>query len=150
MATVTKAYNMRDVEPRNPWVRYRVHVYETVEDARTGQVVRETGDINDFGTLRDALYEVADFIQEHGGRVCWDDLDGRLQSCWMVYDDPFEDLEPDRFLVSYTVWVEKVVTWELWRKLEGCWQYYGRDVRERELRLTLRRLEPFGLETEVS
>jgi len=78
----------------------------------------------DFDDLRRALFQIANLVSGRGGPDYWDELEGRLGSCWLDYFNyTFDrDVEPGQMEVSYYVWLE-----------------HG----DKELRLTLKRLQPY-------
>lgn len=136
-----KLYNMIDrpaSDVRAEVVYYRVWVGTLIEETETSKIVYEWCENESFDTLRDALRHAASFIRWHGGFENWDELDGRVGSCWMDYHDPF--IERGRYSVSYTLWVEKVTQRRLFRDRGNCVQIIGREILERELRLTMKRL----------
>lgn len=128
-----KLYNFRDgpTVPEPKVVYYRLWIAETVEHDSGGTMdhVRH----EDKKTLDGALLTAARFVQEHGGFESWDECYGRVQSGWMEH-------HWDDCLVSYTLWIEKITERRLWLNRGDCVQLVGRDIRERELHLTLKRL----------
>lgn len=128
-----KLYNFYDgpALPRPKDVRYRLWIAQTVEHESGGTM--EHTHHEDHKTLADALRAAARFVQDHGGFESWDECYGRVQSGWMEH-------HWDDCLVSYTLWVEKITERRVWRDRGGCLQIVGCDIRERELRLTMKRL----------
>ncbi len=133
-------YNYRDGAPRVTVSRtYRLEVFYSVATQDEDGTLLDT--CIDEGTeirreseeLRPLLADLAGFIADRDGLDTWDDLDGRVQSCWLD--------NAGNTCVSFTA----VVTCE---RREDVWvprgaaaqQYKGRTVRMRELNLTLRRL----------
>lgn len=143
MSMVARAYNMRDTVPGTTCVKvYRVVVFysvskdDDIDVVDEGEALRET-----FGTLREAMDETNDFMTRHGGADMWDDLDGRMQSCWLPYNDYCGRYgDGDGYSVEFTAMMECVSTKELWRDRGNAWQNVGSVTSEQEMHLTVRRV----------
>lgn len=141
MASVSQRYNMIDGAPRNATSRsYRLVVWYSINRAGTDDidVVSEGIDREDtFDSLGGAMTELADIIALNGGFDNWDDIDGRVSSCWLPYQDQ------DGYEIEFGAMIESVTIQNLWRNHGGYSQRFGRVINEREVNLTLRRVKVF-------
>ena len=138
-------YNMVDGRPSTTKrTQYHLYLHEMVEETDTTEIVAEEVDRETFHALGEALTEAALFVKRHGGFGAWDDVNGRVGSCWLDYGPYSMPGGAEGYSVSYMLWVEKEETTEHWRNHGSYSQRIGRTIRERELRLTKRRLQIAG------
>jgi len=145
MPDLLNVYNMVDGRPSTTKrTQYHLYLHELVEETDTTEIVQDYVYRETYDTLTEALVMAAHFIKRHGGFDAWDDLDGRVGSCWMDYGPYSNPGGAEGYSVSYTLWVVKEETTEHWRNHGSYSQRIGRTTRERELRLTKRRLQIAG------
>ena len=144
-ANLNVVYNMVDGRPSTTKrEQYHLYLHELVEETESTRVVLEEVYRKTFHDLGEALIEAALFVKHHGGFDAWDDLDGRIGSCWMDYGPYSNPGGAEGYSVSYTLWVVQEETTEHWRNHGSYSQRIGRTIQERELRLTKRRLQIAG------
>jgi hypothetical protein len=114
-----------------PTVLWMASVFAHVEDAAGNPVSDGKIAESKVPTRREAVGDLAGFVEVHGGFASWEDGTGTLQSCWMP-DNPDPRTPPGQ-TVSYTAVLERLT-------YVTCW---GRPSRLQS-RLTLPRLKAFA------